>query len=97
VSGSLFFVGKKIKNQIVIKAFLCNFLVRLLKSFFKFEGFFAHKKLKKAPSKVAQKTQIHFFPLLPGLPKRPKQKNSRSKMWLKEQLYIELGYGLKIY
>ena len=27
-----------------------------------------------------------FFPSLPGLPKQPKQMNSCSKMWFKEQL-----------
>jgi hypothetical protein len=38
--------------------------------------------------------QVHFFSLLPWLPKRPKrpkQKNSCSKMWSIDQLYIELG------
>ena len=52
------------------------------------------KSWKNHPQKLLRKTQIHFFPLLPGLPglpKRSKQKNSYSKMWLKEQLYIELG------
>ena len=33
-----------------------------------------------------------FFPYCPELPKRPKQKNSCSKMWLTDQLYIELGW-----
>ena len=41
-------------------------------------------------------TQIHFFALLPELPKWPKQKNSCYKMWLIEQLYIELGSILLI-
>ena len=54
-----------------------------------FKIFFAHKKLKKPPSKVAQKTSNPlFFPLrkyCPELPKWPKQKN------LCSQLYIELG------
>ena len=35
--------------------------------------------------------QIHFFPLLPAQLKWPKQKNSCSKMWSIDQLYIELG------
>ena len=82
MSGSLFFqllVGKENSNNF-FKAFLCNFLVRLL---------------KRTPSKVAQKNSNPlFFPLLPGLPKQPKQKNSCSKMWLKEQLYIELSQKL---
>ena len=29
--------------------------------FFKLSCFFAHKKLKKPPTKVAQNSQIHFF------------------------------------
>ena len=36
--------------------------------------------------------QIHFFPLLPWLPKQPKQKNSCSKMWPIDQLCTELGF-----
>ena len=32
-----------------------------------------------------------FFPYCPELPIRPKQKNSCSKMWLINQLYIKLG------
>ena len=60
---------------------------------FKKKIFFAHKKLKKPPSKVAQKNSNPlFFPYCPELPKRPKQKNSCSKMWLIDQLYIELGW-----
>ena len=55
--------------------------------------FFAHKKLKKPPSKVAQKNSNPlFFPYCPELPKRPKQKNSCSKVWLIDQLYLKLGY-----
>ena len=54
--------------------------------------FFVHKKLKKKhPQKLLRKTQIHFFSLLPELPKRPKQKDLCSKMWLIDQLFIELG------
>ena len=52
---------------------------------------FVHKKLKKPPSKVAQKNSNPlFFPYCPELPKRPKQKNLCSKMWLIDELYIEL-------
>ena len=41
--------------------------------------FFALKKLKKTPSKVAQKNSNPlFFSLLPAQPKQPKQKNSCS-------------------
>ena len=51
------------------------------------------KKVEKPPSKVAQKTSNPlFFSLLPWLPKRPKQKNSCSKMWPIDKLYIELGF-----
>ena len=54
--------------------------------------FFALKKLKKPPSKVAQKNSNPlFFPCCPELPKWPKQKNSCSKLWPIDQLYIELG------
>ena len=51
--------------------------------------FFALKKLKKHPQKLPRKTQIHFFSLLPAQPKQPKQKNSCSKMWPIDQLYID--------
>ena len=44
-----------------------------------------YKKLKKPPSKVAQKNSNPIFSL------RPKEKNSCSKMWLIDQLFIELG------
>ena len=40
------------------------------------------------PQKFLRIPWIHFFPLLP---KRPKKKNSCSKMWPIDQLYIELG------
>ena len=62
-----------------MKAILCNFSMRMLKYFLKnFKFFFAHKKLKKPPSKVAQNNSNPLFSLLPELPKRPKQKNSSS-------------------
>ena len=60
-----------------------------------FSFFSTTKSLKKHPQKLLRKTQIHFFSLLPWLPKRPKQKNSRFKMWLIEKLYIELGPPLQ--
>ena len=54
---------------------------------------FDHKKLKKPPSKVAQKISNPLsFPYCPEVPKQPKQKNSCSKMWPIDQLYIELGW-----
>ena len=39
----------------------------------------------------SEKLKSTFFPNCPELPKRPRQKNSCSKMWLIDQLYIELG------
>ena len=36
--------------------------------------------------------ELGFLPYCPKLPKRPKQKNSCSKMWPIDQLYIKLGY-----
>ena len=57
--------------------------------------FFPAKSWKKHPQKLLRIPQIHFFPLLPWLPKRPKQKNSCSKMWPIDQLYIELGLNQK--
>ena len=55
--------------------------------------FFAHKKLKKKPpSKVAQKySKKVFLHYCLDLPKRHKEKNLCSKMWLIDQLYIKLG------
>ena len=50
------------------------------------------KSWKNHPQKLLRTPQIHFFSSLPWLPKRPKQKNSCSKMWPIEQLYIELGF-----
>jgi hypothetical protein len=43
-----------------------------------------YEKLKKPPSKVAQKNSNPFFSLLPEL---PKQKKLCSKIWLIDQLY----------
>ena len=54
--------------------------------------FFFPQKVEKPPSQVAQNNSyLLFFSLMPELQKRPKQKNSCSKMWPIEQLYIELG------
>ena len=50
----------------------------------------AHKKLRK---KHPQKSLRIFSPYCPELPKRPKKKNSCSKMWLIDQQYIKLGLG----
>ena len=68
--------------------------MQTLQSFQKrFKLFFAHKKLKKTPSKVAQKNSNPlFFPYCPELHKWPKQKNSCSKLCLIDQLHIKLGF-----
>ena len=59
------------------------------------------KKLKKiCPQKVekntlkscSEKLKSTFFHYCPELPKQPKQKNSCSKLWLIDQLYIELDF-----
>ena len=54
--------------------------------------FFCPQKVGKTTLKsCSEKLKCIFFSLLPELPKRPKQKNSCSKMWLIDQLYTELG------
>ena len=71
---------------------LCNFLVDSTISPNSFEFIVSPtKSWKNHPKKLLRKTQIHFFPIVPWLPKRPKQKNSCFKIWLIDQLYIELG------
>ena len=66
-----------------------------------FKILFCPQKAEKTTLKsCSEKLKFTFFPLLPAQPKWPKQKNSCSKMWPKDQLYIELGidYNLiKIY
>ena len=58
----------------------------------KFKVLFCPQKVEKTTLKSwSEKLKSTFFPLLPELPKRPKQKNSCSKMWPIDQLYIELG------
>ena len=61
----------------------------------KFLIIFALKKLKKNTLKsCSEKLKSTFVPHYPELfkrPKWPKQKNSCSKMWLLDQLHIELG------
>jgi hypothetical protein len=61
--------------------------MQMLKYFLKhFKKNFAHKKLKKPPSKVAQNSSSPlFFPYCPDCPNGP--------MWPIDQLYIELGFG----
>ena len=43
---------------------------------------------------MLRKTQIHFFPYCPELPKRPKQKNSCSKMWLEDAIEFSTYAGI---
>ena len=82
-----------------------NFKTNFLKNY---KGFLVHtlqslgvflptKSWKNHPQKLLRKTQIHFFPYCPELPKRPKQNNLCSKMWSIDQLYIELGAVQKLY
>jgi hypothetical protein len=53
---------------------------------------FCPQKVEKNTLKsCSEKLKSTFFPLLPAQPKWPKQKNSCSKMWPIDQLYIELG------
>ena len=55
----------------------------------------AHKKLKKNTLKsCSEKLESTFFSLLPELLRQPKQKDLCSKMWLIDQLYLELGSAL---
>ena len=54
---------------------------------------FCPQKVEKTTIKsCSEKLKSTFFPYCTELPKRPKQKNSRSKMCLVEQLFIGLGY-----
>ena len=58
-----------------------------------FKFFFALKKLKKPPSKVAHLSRILFVSeIFHNAAQQPKCQKSCSKMWPIEQLYIELGY-----
>ena len=75
MSGSL--LQKKILTLIII-----NFLDALI--------FFCPQKVEKTTLKSCY-TQFIFLYYYPELPKQLKQKNSCSKMWLIDQLYIKLG------
>ena len=84
---------KKKFNFILFYFILCNFLVRTLQCFQIFFSFFVPQKVEKTTLKsCSEKLKATFFPLLPAQPKQPKQKNSCSKIWLIDQLYIELGF-----
>ena len=67
---------KNCNTKKFIKAILCNLSMRMLKYiFFKFKFFFAHKKLKKPPSKVAQNSSNPlFFPYCPDCPNGPNRR-----------------------
>ena len=72
---------------------LCNILVQILQYFEKKKKNNAHEKFKKTQSKVLQlRSTQFFFGTAISCPKRPKQKNSCSKIWLIDQLYIKLGF-----
>ena len=59
--------------------------------------FFCPQKVEKTTLKsCSEKLNSTLFSLLPELPNQAKQKNSCSKMWLIDQLYIELGFYLKM-
>ena len=54
--------------------------------------FFAHKKLKKPPKKVAYLSRNSVVSeIFPYTAQQPKWQNICSQMWPIEQLYIELG------
>jgi hypothetical protein len=57
--------------------------------------FFCPQKVEKTPSKVAQKNSNPLFFLTSAQPKHPKQKNSCSKMWPIDQLYIDTQFRHK--
>ena len=55
-------------------------------------NFFCTQKVEKTTLKsCSEELKSTFFPYCPKLPKGPKQKTSWSKIWLIDQLYIELG------
>ena len=57
---------------------------------FKKNHFFCPQKVGKNTLKSCpEKLKSTFFSLLPAQPKQPKQKNSCSKMWPIDQLYID--------
>ena len=48
------------------------------------------KSWKNHPQKLLKKTQIHFFSLLPWAAQTAQTEELCSKLWLIDQLYIEL-------
>ena len=55
--------------------------------------FLPTKSWKTFLKSCSEKLNSTFFPYYPELPERLKQKNSCSKMWLIDQLFIELGHS----
>ena len=75
----------------VYKSFLMQLFSAVAKIFLLIFLFFSPQKVKKNTLRSCTETlKSTFFPLLPELLKRPKQKDLCSKMWPINQLYIEL-------
>ena len=69
-----------------------NFLVPKLQSLKRKNC--AQKVEKTTPKSCSEILNFFIIPYCPDLPNWPKQKNSCSKMWLINQLYIKLGLRL---
>ena len=82
-----------------LKGSAVNKIIKITKKMWKLStmfskkfNFFCPQKVEKSTLKsLPKKLKSTFFSLLPAQPEQPKQKNSCSKMWLIDQLYIELG------
>ena len=83
-----------------LKGSAVNKIIKNIKKMWKLSTMFSKKKSFFLPSKswkkntlksCSEKFKSTFLSLLAELPKQPKQKNSCSKLWLIDQLYIELG------
>ena len=74
---------KLFQKKKIIKVIWWNFSMWMLKYFLKnFKIVFCPQKVEKTTLKSCSEfLKSTFFSLLPWLPKRPKQKNSCSKMW----------------
>ena len=95
MSGSLFkihnYFFKNLKKK-KLTLFYATFLCGRYNVFKKIQNIFCPQKIGKTTIKsCSEKLKSTFFFLMPAQPKRPKQKNSCSKVWLIDQLYIELG------
>ena len=58
---------------------------------------FCSQKVEKNTLKSCSEILDLFLHYCPEQPEQPKQKNSCSKMWLINQLYVELGKALLFY